>query len=158
MIFRSAPAAAMPRPQGFDSLQTGRLTYLGLTVAGIGWALLLGETTVADVLTKGARAVPPTFHADLLDIAKCIIASGFALAVVGALQAGFGTLNRFFEAVLSRSAQRTAESESVEPVASAPAPSSKRPRYRMLPDGSVEVETIVGTRRFDSLAEARDFI
>ncbi len=140
-----------------DGLAIGRLTAIGLILAGIGWALLLGEATVADVLPAGhASARPPTFHADLCVIAECVIASGFALAIVGALQTGFGALNRFFEAVLMRSAQRQAPVVMRdEPVVDAPMP--ERP-YRKMPDGSVEVDTILGTRRFTSVAEARAFI
>ncbi len=141
-----------------DGLALGRLTTIGLTLAAIGWVLLLGEATVADILpAKPARIVSPTFHADLCDIARCIIGSGFALAVVGALHTGFGALNRFFEAVLLRSAQRQGgprDTVREEPVAAAPPEHG----YRKLPDGSVEVDTILGTRRFETVAEARAFI
>ena len=139
----------------FDALEINRLTWIGLIIAGIGWALLIGETTVADVIVaKTPRVMPVTFHADLFDIAKCIIASGFGVAVIGALQSGFGTLNRFFAAVLIRSNQR-APARNPEPVS---APMSERRPYRVLADGSVEVETILGTRRFATMHEARDFI
>ena len=142
-----------------DGLALGRLTVIGLTLAAIGWALLLGEAGVADILpARAGRNVSPTFHADLCEIAMCIIGSGFALALVGALQTGFGALNRFFEAVLMRSAQRQGAPQPTvrdEPVAPPTAPEQA---YRKLPDGSVEVDTILGTRRFKSVAEARAFI
>ena len=144
----------------FDALEINRLTWIGLIVAGIGWAALIGEATVSDVLvSKVPRAMPPTFHADLFDIAKCVIASGFGLAIIGALQSGFGTLNRFFSAVLIRSSQRAPrgmESNVAAPPSSAPV-RERRP-YRLMADGSVEVETIVGTRRFATMHEAREFI
>lgn len=170
----------------FDGREIGRLTWIGLVLAGIGWALLLGETASVDILAM-RRPVVPTFHADLADIAKCLVASGFGLAVVGALQTGFGALNRFFEAVLMRSAQRAMPSPGqapgdvtpvqvtpvqvtpvqatpvrATPVQATPRPDaarkpSKRP-YRLLADGSVEVDTILGTRLFETMAEARDFI
>ena len=149
------------RGAGGDGLAIGRLTAIGLILAGIGWALLLGEAAVADILPAGAShawpAGAPTSHADLCAIAECIIASGFALAIVGALQTGFGALNRFFEAVLTRSAQRQGAPAVMreEPVTEPSAP--ERP-YRKMPDGSVEVDTILGTRRFKSVAEARAFI
>ncbi len=160
MTRRPAEDAFMMQGSGRDGVAVGRLTAIGLTLAGIGWALLLGEAAVADILPAGAghalMAREPTFHADLREIAKCIIASGFALAIVGALQTGFGALNRFFEAVLLRSAQRqSAPVVMREEPAAAPAP--ERP-YRKMPDGSVEVDTILGTRRFNSVAEARAFI
>ena len=163
--FATPDAFATPEPfatpmSGRDGLAIGRLSAIGLTLAGIGWALLLGEAAVADILPVGAghalSSREPTFHADLCDIAKCIIASGFALAIVGALQTGFGALNRFFEAVLMRSAQRQGPPVAMREEPTAPPP-AERP-YRKMPDGSVEVDTILGTRRFSSVAEARAFI
>lgn len=140
-------------PADFDALALGRLTWIGLVVAVLGWALMIGEATMADVLVRGPRA--PTLHGDLVIVAQCLIGSGFGLAVIGALQSGFGTLNRFFEAVLSRSSQRAGAPVSGP---TAPAPARERRPYRTLADGSVEVETIVGTRRFATMREASDFI
>ena len=179
MIRRSAAigttAATGPAGMGedFAALEIGRLTWIGLALAALGWAMILGETTVSAILfLRTGRAAPPAFHADLLEIGKCVIASGFGLAVVGALQTGFGTLNRFFGAVLLRSGRRDGVSppaaaqpvsRPIEPVMdrpverSAPASIKRRP-YRMFPDGTVEVETILGTRLFSTMAEARDFI
>ena len=148
----------------FDAAGLGRLTWLGLAVAALGWALLLGEDGVADLVAiRTGRPVAATLHGDLVDIAKCLIGSGFGLAIVGGLRTGFGALNRFFAAVLTRSAQRAPartapQSEPVVPIdGDAEVVRARRP-YRILADGSVEVETIVGTRRFDSMDEARDFI
>lgn len=156
------PSETVAMDGGFDGLEIGRLTWLGLTVAAIGWALMLGEAAVTDILlTKMTR--PVTFHADLLEIARCIIASGFGIALIGALQTGFGTLNRFFSAVLMRSNRRDNEPR-MEPVVhpvERPAPveeTLEERSYRKLPDGSVEVETILGTRIFKTMAEAREFI
>jgi len=141
----------------FEALEVGRLTWIGLVVAGLGWAMMIGEATVADVLPGHAGRVPASLHADLFDIAKCVIGSGFGLAIIGALNSGFGTLNRFFAAVLTRSSQRTSPAPAPEAVDAAPPPRERHP-YRMLADGSVEVETILGTRRFTTMREARDFI
>ena len=161
---------ANDEPSIIGESEIGRLTWIGLILAAIGWALLLGEATIADIVTvKAARPITPTFHADLLDVAKCLIGSGFALAIVGALQTGFGVLSRFFDAVLTRSGQRNAgasqpeptivprESRTADRAPREPRVSERRP-YRTLPDGSVEVETILGTRRFDTMAQAREFI
>lgn len=134
---------------------TSRLTWIGLILAAIGWALLLGEIALADLVPgRLSHPVAPSFHADLIEVAKCLIGSGFGLAVIGALQSGFGVLGRFFSAVLTRSGQRGPAK--VEPLVEA-SEREGRP-YRILPDGSVEVETIVGTRRFSDMDEARDFI
>ena len=142
-----------------DARESGWLTWIGLLVAAIGWALLLGEATVADLLViKIARVTSPTFHGDLVEIAKCLIGSGFGLAILGGLLTGFGALNRFFGAVLTRSSQRhVAATPPASPIVAHPEPSEHRP-YRLLPDGSVEVETILGTRRFETMSDARDFI
>ena len=135
--------------------ETGRLTWIGLLLAGIGWVLLLGEIALTDLVpAKLPRPVAPTFHADLLAVAECLIGSGFGLAVIGALGSGFGVLNDFFNAALNRSGQRGGARTEPEV---GPPPRGGRP-YRTLPDGSVEVETIVGTRRFETMAEAREFI
>lgn len=152
----------------FDAMKIGRVTWVGLTLSVIGWALLLGETAITDFISaQGPRAMPSSFHADFVDVAKSLIYSGFGLALVGSLQTGFGALNRFFEAVLVRSGQKThshalppspmADAYRREDIAPAPPPRVGRP-YRTFSDGSVEVETIVGNRRFRSMSEARDFI
>lgn len=147
-------SARVPAPADFDGLALGRLTWIGLIVAALGWTLMICEATMADVLARGSRA--PTLHGDLVAVAQGLIGSGFGLAIVGALQSGFGTLNRFFEAVLMRSTQRAGGSPAAVPVA--PAAGRERRPYRTLADGSVEVETIVGTRRFASMQEAAEFI
>ena len=141
----------------FKALEVGRLTWIGLVIAGLGWALMIGEATVADVLPAHATHVPSGLHGDLFDIARCVIGSGFGLAIIGALHSGFGTLNRFFAAVLTRSSQRTSPAPAPDIAGTSPKQRERRP-YRMLADGSVEVETILGTRRFATMREARDFI
>ena len=145
-----------PVPRDFDPGRLGRLTWLGLIVAALGWAMLLGVAGL-----NGRLA--PSVHADFVEIARCLIGSGFGLALIGALQTGFGALNRFFSAVLTRSGPRAAPVPSpaaaaAPPVDRAAEPLRERRPYQILADGSVEVETIVGTRRFDSMDEARDFI
>ena len=148
-------------PRDFDAGHLGRVTCLGLLVAAIGWALLLGATVLAERLAaKAGAADAQSFHADLVEIARCLIGSGFGLALIGALQTGFGALNRFFTAVLNRSAPRPASASvaAAPPVDRSAEPLRERRPYHILADGSIEVETIVGTRRFDSMDEAREFI
>ncbi len=143
-----------PVPRDLDSGRLGRLTWLGLLVAAIGWALLLVGTVASTKLASPA-------HADLVEIARCLIGSGFGLALIGALQTGFGALNRFFSAVLTRSGSRSAPAPvatTAPPVDRSAQPLRERRPYQILADGSVEVETIVGTRRFDTMDEAREFI
>ena len=147
-------------PRDFNGGRLGGLTWLGLFVAVVGWALLLGATALADRMA-GKTGAAQGVHGDLLEIAHCLIGSGFGLALIGALQNGFGALNRFFAAVLSRSTPRPAPAPvmaAAAPVDRSAEPLRERRPYQILADGSVEVETIVGTRRFDTMDEARDFI
>jgi hypothetical protein len=154
---RAQGATALETP--FDTIGIDRLSWIGFGIAAIGWALFIGEATHADIISvKWLRPSSAALHADILETAKCIIASGFALALVGGLRAGFGTLNRFFAAVLTRSARRDTETpHPAERTAATPSSILRRP-YRTFADGSVEVDTIVGTRLFRSMTEARDFI
>ena len=144
------------RPE-FGRLEFGRLTWLGLSVSLIGWVLLIAVAALADAIAlRVARS--PVFHDDLVAIAKCLIASGFALAAIGTLQAGFGALDRFFGAVLMRSGARAEPAGEPRPYDPGPTLEPSRRPYRTFPDGSVEVETILGTRRFATMGEAREFI
>lgn len=146
-------------PRDFDAGRLGRLTWLGLSVAAVGWVLLLGATALADRM-GGKAGAAQSGHGDLLEIARCLIGSGFGLALIGALQNGFGALNRFFAAVLTRSTPRAAAAPvmAAAPVDRSAEPLRERRPYQILADGSVEVETIVGTRRFHTMEEAREFI
>jgi hypothetical protein len=90
-------------------------------------------------------------------IAQMTIFTGFGMAVLGALQTGFGALKNFFDTVLKRTA-RTGEQQTVQP-----AKIVDRGRLRNRPfvcfgDGAVEVEILLGLRRFASLKDAHEFI
>ena len=149
---------------GADGL--GRLAWIGLILAAIGWALLLAKAALADLAAvRGAPLLAGALRDDVGEIARCLIGSGFALAVIGCLQNGFGALNRFFETVLARSGARAVQPPPTGPAmgpsmaaAMADGPIHDARPYRTFPDGSVEVETILGTRRFTTMAQARDFI
>lgn len=144
----------------------GVLTWMGLVVVAVGWALLVLSIVFADLLiAKAPRLMPPVLHADLIEISRCVIVTGFGLAVLGALQAGFARLDRTFGFMQARSTM--ADEPRLEPAFAASAPSApervapgqgKRRPYRIFADGSVEVDTIVGTRLFKTMAEAREFI
>lgn len=151
----------------------GWLTYLGLSIAAIGWLMLIATLVGIDVVATRGRA-GLLRHEDLVDVAMCLVGSGFALALLGGLRAGFGALARFFDIVLSRSVQRAVAVASVvpdlapslaepfdqeEPIVKRDAETLRERRpFTILDDGSVEVETILGSRRFASIYEARDFI
>jgi hypothetical protein len=145
------------------------LTRLGFLVALLGWALLLGGGFLPGLLAQLGLAVPGEFGAPRGDVAQMLIVSGFLLAILGALRAGVATLRQFFEAVLQRAAAAAAKpaqpmpEPEPEPVYVDPDTIVERGRigdraYVRFADDSVEVETLLGVRRFASLAEARDFI
>jgi hypothetical protein len=143
-----------------------KLTLTGFMIVVLGWTLLFSPAPITDVLVhlsgrwlEGRGLSVPAF-------AQCIILSGFGMAILGALQTGFGALNKFFEAVLQRSGHGPAQ-----PAARTIAPErSAHPRkilergwvknraYVLFIDGSVEVETMLGRRLFLSLQDAQEFI
>lgn len=146
-------------------------TWFGLGVAAIGWFVLVADAALSPFATgAGTLAATAVLRSDVFTIAQTTIVSGFALAIIGALRAGFGALNAFFNAVLERApTPRPApvvEPETlVEPVVEVPRPASPRPQpqqrgrnYTILDNGAVEVETLLGRRVFASMDEARDYI
>ena len=101
--------------------------------------------------------------ADLL-----IVGGGPAGMMAGLLfaRAGLKTLRLFFEAVLQRSAAARAQPAPPPPPAVEPVDPTQvvergwirnRP-YARFADGSVEIETLLGIRRFASFADAEDFV
>ncbi len=132
-----------------------KLTWIGLMVVALGWALLLSGAPSVEILTKLLGRGDLPFN--MVVIAQATILTGFGLAVLGALQTGFGALKNFFDTVLERTA-RSGEQNVVQ--------SGKiveRGRLRNRPfvrfgDGTVEVETLLGLRRFASLKDAHEFI
>ena len=147
-----------------------RLKVFGFGLVIIGWVVLVADLTLSDsVLKAGSLVAVLALKADIVTLAQCLLFTGFGLAVLGALKDGFGALNRFFDAVLQRSsgARPTPMPTAPEPdpVVTVPNGSDRSPQaphrdrnYVILPDGSVEVETLLGTRIFATLDEARDFI
>jgi hypothetical protein len=144
---------------------TSSLSFIGLVLALIGWALLLfgGQFSLIGSGLMG-RPFPLALDPGRTDVAQSLIFSGFALAVVGTLRAGLNTLRLFFEAVLQRSAAAKAQPPPPPPVE--PIDPSRvvergwirdRP-YARFGDGSIEIETLLGVRRFASFADAEDFV
>lgn len=152
-------------------MKIDRFTWLGLGVAVLGWGVLVADLTVAQsILNAGNIVAVVSLRTDIVTLAQATIASGLGLAVIGTLRSGFGTLHQFFDAVLQRSFETkpSGPAEPIEPymmtqpiqtVDRMPSMGPIRERnYVVLADGSVEVETLLGTRIFASLDEARDFI
>ena len=159
----------------------GILTWVGFMLAALGWALLFSATPVSDILASiTGRDVASLSY--LANIAEYAIVTGLGLAIVGALQTGFGALNNFFDAVLERTAPKAPKPDGEEiriehpaseptnavpykrePPAGKPLKIVERGRlknraYVLFGDGSVEVDTLLGLRRFASLGEAYEFI
>jgi len=136
-----------------------RLTWIGFMVAALGWTLLLSASQLTELLASltsrsGSNLNMPT-------IAQCVILTGFGIAIMGALQTGFGALNNFFESVLERTgnpqskvmSQRSAQQKKIVERGWV-----KDRAYLLYMDGSVEVETMLGRRIFPSLQDAQEFI
>jgi len=137
-------------------------------VVAFGWAVLLSGPTLAVVIAHVSGGAP----LDMFGIAQSLILSGFGLALLGVLQNGFGTLDHFFKSILERTAK---QKEAPTP---APAPARQQPvkeRAKPLPkvrergwlkdrayvlfiDGSVEIDTLLGRRRFSSMQDANEFV
>ncbi len=149
-----------------------RFTLFGLSVALLGWIVLAADTALGVFTASfGGLAMSAVMRQDIFAIAETAIFSGFALAILGALRAGFGALHRFFDAVLHRaSTPKPAPVTYPEPVVDTvdvpPPPrrtvDAKAQRggrnYTILANGAVEVDTLLGTRVFASLDEARAYI
>ncbi len=144
-----------------------RYTWLGLFIAGLGWLVLVMGQPMAEVaLSILGRPQPAGLKLDTESLSQSMIVTGFGIAIVASLHNGFGALNRFFAAIL----QRTAASAKAKPVGPAAPPRKTPPiqvagrgriedrSYTLFSDGSVEVETLLGARRFSSFEEAREFI
>lgn len=135
-------------------------------VVALGWALLLsGNSATEEVLRIFGRASAPL---NFTLIGQATILTGFGLAILGALQTGFGTLKQFFDTALERTAQNAKIAvEAPQQPSPSPSPSPKKVvergtlrdrSYMRFGDGTIEIETLLGLRRFASIQEAREFI
>lgn len=163
-------------------IQFGKLTWVGMILVALGWTILLSGVTLADIVSRVSGHVSPAVVSiNMAVVAQCTILTGFGLAILGLLQTGFSTLNRFFDSVLERTsklpvseqvpmraepAQRRTEAlAAVSKPVSAKAGSKivergllKDRAYVRFGDGTIQVETLLGLRRFPSLREAVEFI
>ncbi|MCI0600212.1 MAG: hypothetical protein L0Y60_11970 [Beijerinckiaceae bacterium] len=136
-----------------------RLTWVGFMVAALGWTLLLSAPQLSDLFASltgrsGGNLNMPA-------IAQCVIVTGFGIAIIGALQTGFGALNKFFESVLERSGNPRTRAIARPPTQQKKIIERgwvKDRAYLLYMDGSVEVETMLGRRVFPSLQDAQEFI
>ena len=160
-----------------------RLVGFGLALVVLGWVLLLADLLLSDALLKaGSLVAVLSLKGDIATLAQTLVLTGLGLSLLGGLREGFGALSRFFDAVLQRSSTPRPgpmpdDDPDLEPerVVTVPhgadrmggerlmperaaAAASRDRNYSILPDGSVEVDTLLGTRIFASMDEARDFI
>lgn len=136
-----------------------RLTWIGLMIAALGWTLVFSTPQLNDFIAgwTGRSAA----FLNLPNIAQCTILSGFGIAILGALQTGFGALNRFFGSVLERtsgSKVKAANYASAQHKKIVERGWVKDRAYVQFLDGSVEVETMLGRRSFPSLHDAQEFL
>jgi hypothetical protein len=130
-------------------------------VVALGWALLLsGASAMEEVVRLLGRAGTPSLNPGV--ITQATILTGFGLAILGALQTGFGALKHFFDSVLERTA-RGMPKMTVDPLQQEQRSVVERGLlkdrpYTLFIDGTIEVETMLGMRRFTSLQEAYEFI
>lgn len=137
-----------------------RLTWIGLMIVALGWALLLSGASALAALAHVLGQQAPSI--DIAVVSQATILTGFGLAILGALQTGFGALKRFFDMILERTS-RTAPKMSVDMPRTEKASVVERGLlkdrpYVLFGDGSIEVETLLGMRRFTSLQDAYEFI
>lgn len=138
-----------------------KMTWVGLMIVALGWTLLLSAPQLADFLASvsGRAGGPAGF--DAAGIAQCTILSGFGIAILGALQTGFGATRCFLEAALTRSAPpptKVAGPAATRQKKIAERGWVKNRAYVLFVDGSVEVETMLGRRLFASLQDAQEFL
>jgi hypothetical protein len=147
-------------------MTSSKLTSLGALLAVLGWALLLFGGQISLVVNGLlSRPLPLAIDPGRTDVAQSLIFSGFGLAILGTLRAGLKTLRLFFEAVLQRAAAARAQPAAPPPVVEPVDPSAVVERgwirdrpFARFADGSVEIETLLGVRRFTNFADAEDFV
>ena len=130
------------------------LSRFGLLLLALGWALLLFGRPAAS-LYRARIGGSLMEGSDLSVIAQMAILTGLGVALLGVLRSGFGALHRFFEAMAQGMASEKGPASEKEAVENG---WIRDREYVLFSDGTVEVETLLGPRRFASLEEAQDFI
>jgi hypothetical protein len=148
-----------------------RLTWAGLLIATLGWALLLTYPMLASNVMAVAGAPEPRDPTRfILIIGENAVITGLAIAMLGAAERMISLLNR---QPVSTAASKPSTASSTRSTSTLTQPQlmSARPTtevvtkgalagrdYVQFRDGSVVVETLLGPRRFLSLTEAQEFI
>ncbi|HEV2572396.1 MAG TPA: hypothetical protein VGU72_11740 [Beijerinckiaceae bacterium] len=140
----------------------------GVVLIFLGWAILfLAMMDPGPAAGLVQRSLAWVNGYNLGTLGQSLILTGFGCVIVQTLREGFGALQRFFDAILTRTARPS--------VAPPPAPEPRvdeedkhdvivdrgwikdRP-YVVYADGSTEIETRIGMRRFKSHQDARAFV
>lgn len=138
-----------------------RLTWVGFVIVALGWALLISAPQLVELISSlTGNPISATFP-NMSTIALCTVLTGFGVAIIGALQTGFGALTRFFDSVLERTAKTGEPARGIRPEQKRKIVERgwlKDRAYILFLDGSVEIETMLGRRLFPSLQDAQEFI
>lgn len=141
------------------------LGVAGTALIGVGWVVLL--VAMVDFGPAAGR-----LHAglawvngyNLSTLGQSLILTGFGCIIVNTLREGFGALQRFFDAILVRTAKPPTAPPPEEASVGEPEDVivdrgwiKDRP-YVVYSDGSTEIETRIGMRRFKSHQDARAFV
>jgi len=77
-----------------------RLTWIGFYDRGVGLGASLFTPQLAELLASFTGRSMNAGYLNLPTIAFCTILTGFGVAILGALQTGFGALNKFLNLCL----------------------------------------------------------
>lgn len=136
------------------------LSKLCFTLAAVlglcGWAgLIAGALTEGPMVRLAGLPALAFSQRDVMTLSQSLLISGLALLVMLTLRSGFGALDRFFDAALKRAQDNAAPRIASEAARRQVINGRECLRYE---DGSVEVSTLLGMRRFGSMREAKAFI
>lgn len=148
-----------------------RLTWAGLLIATLGWGLLLSYPLVAP---HGAASPAASEIRDpvrfILVFGENAVITGFALALLGALEKALSLLTRLAGGSATPRAPSQRSTMQQPPPAVPPFLQQRSGNeiitrgalngrdYVLFRDGSVMIETLLGPRRFASISEAQEFI
>ena len=121
-----------------------------------GWVGLVSAALIQAPLLRFSFLPSLTLsQRDLMTISQSLLLSGLAFALVLTLRRGFSALDRFFDAALKRAQDNAAPGTTADTIRKHVINGRACMQYQ---DGSVEVSTLLGMRRFDSMREAKAFV
>lgn len=122
-----------------------RLTWIGFMIVAGGWVLVLAAPQLNDAAAHfSGRPLEAAPSINAAAIAQCAILSGFGVGIIGALQTGFGALDRFFAAVLARSGQARAQTAAPSPAYPVAQSTASAAPYRAAQSAAPAAKAIAG--------------